>query len=197
LKYTTYIIFFLFIAASILFFKSALKPEDTPLQITGSVKCGTCHELKAIGNQQKEWSDSKHAAAYKSLLSEKAKLYSQQKGLESPEKNELCIKCHTTIGYLKTTEIDPDYNIEEGVGCETCHGAGSRYSPAEIMKEHELYVKNGGVEKYEDVCYGCHVKKIENKNAEFNGKLCPFQDKDFDYKTSLVKIKHPLEQRKQ
>jgi len=192
LKYTTYIIFILFITASILFLKTALKPEELPLQITGSVKCGTCHELKVLGNQQKWWNESKHTAAYKTLLTSKAKQFAQQKGLESPEKNELCLKCHTTIGFLKINEVDPAYNNDEGVGCESCHGAGSKYSPAEIMKEHELYVKNGGTEKYEEVCYGCHVKKIDNKIAEFDGDKCPFQEKDFDYKSSLEKIKHPL-----
>jgi len=192
LKYTTYILFFLFIAASILFLKSALKPEEFPVQITGSVKCGICHELKVQGNQQKQWIESKHAAAYKSLITEKAKAFTQQKGLESPEKNELCLKCHSSKGFLKIEFNDPAYDISEGVGCESCHGAGSKYSPAEIMNEHELYVKNGGFENYEEICYRCHVRKIENKNTEFNGNLCPFQEKDFDYKSSLEKIKHPL-----
>lgn len=192
MKYTTYIIIFLFIGASILFLKSALKPEEIPIQVTGSSKCGTCHELKVHGNQYKQWAESKHASAYKLLLSEKAKTYSQQKNLKPPESNELCLKCHTTKGFLEIEYTDPAYTGNEGVGCESCHGAGSKYSPAEIMKEHELYVKNGGIEKYEEVCYGCHVKKINKNNTEFNGDVCPFQQKDFDYKSSVEKIKHPL-----
>jgi hypothetical protein len=192
LKYTTYIIIFLFITASILFLKSALKPEELPVFITGSSKCGSCHELKVHGNQYKQWEESKHASAFRSLLTDKAKLYAQQKGLELPEKNELCLKCHTTKVFLKIEDTDVSYNINEGVGCESCHGAGSKYSPAEIMKEHELYVKNGGTEKYEETCYSCHAMKIEKKNQSFNGEVCPFQEKDFDYKSSFEKIKHPL-----
>lgn len=107
MKYTSYILFALFILASILFLKTALKPEEVPVQITGSVKCGTCHSLKNIGNQQKIWEESKHSQAFNSLLSDKAKQFTQSKGLENPEQNILCLKCHTTKHHLGINESDP------------------------------------------------------------------------------------------
>jgi len=192
MKYTSYILFGLFIAASILFLKSALKPEVIPLEVTGSERCGSCHGLKNLGSQQKVWEDSKHADAYNSLLSDKARAFASSKGLESPEQNKVCLKCHTTKGILENSGINPSYKIAEGVGCEACHGAGSWYSPAEIMKDEALFIKNGGYKGNEETCLKCHSKIGSEKNGELHENICPFQDKDFDYKTFMEKIKHPV-----
>lgn len=192
MKYTSYILFFLFIAASILFLKSALKPEIVPLQITGSEKCGTCHSLKNLGNQQKVWEQSNHSKAYSVLLTDKAKAFAVSKGLESPENNKLCLRCHTTRGYLGLSDFDPSFNLKEGVGCEACHGAGSRYSPAEVMKDEGLFIKNGGVKGNEETCTGCHSVKAGKNIVAVTEKICPFQEKDFDYKAYRERINHPL-----
>ncbi|HJY63542.1 MAG TPA: multiheme c-type cytochrome [Ignavibacteria bacterium] len=192
MKYTSYILFGLFILASILFLKSALKPEVLPLQITGSEKCSSCHSLKNLGNQQKVWENSKHSGAYYSLLSDKARSFSHTKGMESPEQNKICLKCHTTKGILEIETVDASYNIKEGVGCEGCHGAGSWYSPAEIMKDEALFLKNNGIKGNEETCLKCHSKIAADKNGKLNESVCPFQENDFDYKPSLEKIKHPL-----
>ncbi|HEY3251572.1 MAG TPA: multiheme c-type cytochrome, partial [Ignavibacteria bacterium] len=171
---------------------NALKPEEIPIRITGSEKCNTCHSLKALGNQQKSWDESAHSKAYNTLLSDKAKIFNKEKGLETPEQNKLCIRCHTTKGILITTDADVTYNVAEGVGCEACHGAGSDYSPAEIMKEEELFIKHGGVVGNEETCLKCHSQNAWNKSEQISESVCPFQDKDFNYKTSFEKIKHPL-----
>jgi len=192
MKYTSYILFVLFIVISILFLKSALKPEDIPQQITGTSKCETCHSLKNLGNQQKAWEESKHSNAYFTLLSDKAKSFARSKGLESPENNKLCLKCHTTIGYLDLKDADPAYDKNEGVGCEACHGAGSRYSPAEIMKDEDLFIKNGGIKGNEETCLKCHSKKGGKPNNEISENVCPFQEKDFNYKLYFEKIIHPV-----
>jgi len=192
LKYTAYILFVLFIVVSILFLKSALKPEETPLIITGSEKCGTCHSLKNIGNQQKIWEDSKHSRAFNSLTSEKAKQFAQSKGLESPEKNPICLKCHTTKHYLDINETDAAYSLNEGVGCEACHGAGSRYSPANIMKEESLFIQNGGLKGNTETCIKCHSPVVKKTDEKISSDICPFQLNDFDYKTYSDKIKHNI-----
>jgi hypothetical protein len=192
MKYTTYILFFLFILSSILFLKNALKPEEVPIQITGTEKCNTCHGLKALGNQQKPWEDSKHSKSYNSLLSDKAKEFNRNKGLEEPEQNPLCVKCHTTKGILVIVSSEAGYNISEGVGCEACHGAGSGYSPSEIMKERELFIKHGGTIGNEETCLKCHSRKGWDKSTSVSENVCPFQEHDFNYKSSLEKIRHPL-----
>jgi hypothetical protein len=191
LKYTSYILFALFILASILFLKAALEPEEVPVQITGSVKCGTCHGLKNIGNQQKVWEDSRHSKAFNSLLSDKAKQYTAGKGLEIAEQNKLCLRCHTTKHFLGVDDVDPQYKLNEGVGCEACHGAGLKYSSADIMKEEDLFLNNGGSKGNAETCIKCH-SPLANKNFGLREDICPFQEKDFDYHLYLKKIKHPI-----
>lgn len=190
MKYISYFIFFGFIAALLLFLKNALEPKEDPLMITGSKQCGECHSLKMAGNQQEIWERSKHASAFKTLLTQKAKDFTAKNNIEEPHKNPMCLKCHTTGGFLGG-EIKPSYTIEEGVGCEACHGAGSKYSPAEIMKDEALFKRNGGIVGDEDGCKKCH-SPTANREMKPLENICPFQDEDFNYKTEFEKIKHPV-----
>ncbi len=196
MKYFSYFIFFAFLAALLLFLKNALEPQSESLYLTGSEKCGECHGLKNEGNQFEIWKNSRHSEAYTSLLSPKAKDFSAKSNIESPEKNTLCLKCHTTEHYVNVTEKSGFFNISEGVGCEACHGAGSKYSPAEIMKDESLFIYNGGIKGDEKSCRDCHSEK-GNKEQKISEDVCPFQENDFEFKTAFEKIKHPVNKDKQ
>ncbi len=191
MKYITYCIFAAFIALTILFFKNALQPEQEPISIMGSNKCGECHSLQLLGNQQVIWQNSKHAEAYKTLLSEKSTAFTDKNGLEKASINKLCLKCHTTVSFLEGKPKLISYSIEEGVGCESCHGAGSKYSPNDIMKSGQLFRQFGGSKGNEATCLNCHNLKA-NKDKKLTENICPFQENDFVYKTALETIKHPL-----
>ncbi len=191
MKYITYFIFFAFIAILLYFLKTALEPEKDILYITGSEKCGECHGLKNVGDQHSVWKNSKHSEAYNQLLSNKAKDFASKNGLNSPENEEKCLKCHSTEFSLKGIEKGPFYNITEGVGCESCHGAGSDYSPAEVMKDESSYIRFGGIKGDINTCKPCHS---DSGNIEMilKDNSCPFQKDDFNYKAAFDKIKHPL-----
>lgn len=190
MKYISYFVFIAFIAALLYFLKNALEPKNEPVLITGSGKCGECHQLQNLGNQQDVWEKSKHFEAYKILLSARAIDFALKNNLEEPVKNKLCLKCHTTEFSLENREKASSYNITEGVGCESCHGAGSKYSPTDIMKDKELFRKNGGISGDENTCLSCHSPK-GNKEQKISEDVCPFQTEDFIYKTAFEKIKHP------
>lgn len=191
MKYLSYFIFIGFIAALLLFLKNALEPEEEPVLITGSDKCNECHQLKSLGEQMMRWQISRHRAAYISLQSQLAKDFAVKNNIPEPVKNEMCLGCHTTSGFLKGFQSQTSYKIEEGVGCEGCHGAGSKYSPAEIMKDEALYKRNGGIIGDEKLCLECHSPKA-NKEQKLTEDACPFQEEDFNYKQAFEKIKHPL-----
>jgi hypothetical protein len=191
MKYISYLIFFVFLAALIFFLKNALEPVKEPLLITGSEKCGECHILRNMGDQYSVWKRSKHSGAYYTLLSEKSKSFANKNGLKSPETEEKCLKCHSTELSLDLHEKGQYYNITEGVGCEACHGAGSAYSPAVIMKDESTFITYGGVKGDTNTCKPCHSDK-GNKEQVLKDNSCPFQLNDFDYKTEFEKIKHPL-----
>jgi hypothetical protein len=175
----------------LVFLKSALEPETRNPSITGSQKCGECHSLKNLGDQYTVWFNSKHSNAYKSLLNQIAIDYNKNNGLKLPVNEEKCLKCHTTKYSLNSENVGLYYNISEGVGCETCHGAGSLYSPSEIMKDSSLFIKFGGLIPNKNTCIKCHSEKINNSNV-FDDNICPFQNDVFDYNSAIEKIKHPI-----
>ena len=191
MKYITYLFFIGFVVILILFLKNALQPKLEPVSITGADKCGECHKLKINGNQDSIWENSKHSQAFKILISQRAKDFTSKNNIVPPIENKLCLKCHTTVNHLQGTPVLSSYRVDEGVGCESCHGAGSNYSPAKIMTDSYQFRKNGGKNGDENTCFECHSPK-GNKEQLLKDDVCPFQTSDFIYKTEFDKIKHPV-----
>lgn len=127
--------------------------------------CKTCHTSPRIGAQYKIWAASKHAHAMESL-----------KGADA--KNPKCLKCHSTY-YEVPANLRAGVTPQEGVSCESCHGAGSGYRSYSVMKNHEKAIAKGLVMPTEKTCIKCHNSESPN----FKG---------FDYKTYLAKIAHPI-----
>ncbi len=123
------------------------------LSYVGSSICGMCHKVV-----YEHWSKTTHGTSYGTLV---------RKGYQyDPE----CIKCHTT-GY---GDVSGFLNYEKNnnlinVGCESCHGAGSRH----IKYVTETY----GVTDESD-CVICHESEHSPK---------------FQYNEYWKKIKHPEE----
>jgi hypothetical protein len=101
------------------FVKAAELLEDQPryplpsgLEYVGSESCKTCHEY-----EYEKWSTKKHAHAYATLVDADSQY--------DPE----CIVCHV-VGF----EYESGFVTEQrtphlkDVGCENCHGPGSRHS---------------------------------------------------------------------
>lgn len=148
--------------------------------------CATCHKTEKSGNQLSIWSNSAHAKALETLKSEKSKEIVTKMGMkteayESPE----CLKCHTT-GYGYATEMfDAKFKAEDGVQCESCHGAGSDYKVMKVMKNREESIKNGMTNilvsdgSAEKLCLTCH----NDESPTFQG---------FNFEESWNTIKHPV-----
>lgn len=125
----------------------------------GTQVCGTCHKTEKQGQQLKIWQESKHANAFKTLLTEEAnKLSGDVKAVENPK----CLKCHASGHDVADKKLlGPKFKIEDGVQCETCHGPGSAYKTLKVMKDRNEAVKNGLVvwkdnEEIEKYCKTCH-----------------------------------------
>ena len=150
--------------------------------IIGAAKCGMCHKAKT-GDQLKIWTESAHAGAYTALGSDAAKKIATEKGLGDPQKEEACLKCHTTHGFLgRDVVVDATgkYEDAEGVSCEACHGAGSDYKSKKVMEDKAAAVAAGLImEKTDEFCTKCH-----------NAESPTF--KSFDLATYWEKIKHPV-----
>jgi hypothetical protein len=125
---------------------SADPPADQ--DYTGSKRCASCHF-----EQYTKWKASSHAKAF-SLLTKKY------------EADEKCLKCHTT-GYGEKTGYGAvkDDSLKD-VGCEVCHGPGSKHEEAakpfanvkELTKEQEEQLR-GTIWRMvpKNVCIECHL----------------------------------------
>lgn len=131
----------------------------------GAAKCKMCHNKPPKGEQYKKWSEGPHANAMKSLKGDEAK---------DPK----CLKCHSTAGSIDAKLNTGGIKIEEGVSCESCHGAGSSYKSIAIMKDKAKSIENGLIIPDEKLCKTCH----NDQSPTFKG---------FNFKEYSAKIAHP------
>lgn len=123
---------------------------------------------------------SKHAKAFDLLKAGKKKSKKKKAGLD-PDKDytndEKCLPCHVT-GYKKDggfTDSISTVNMA-GVGCESCHGAGSKYR--RLHKDKSLNFTNSEAtalgalygSKDKAVCERCHSHKDNPFKPEVNEK---------------------------
>jgi YVTN family beta-propeller protein len=145
-------------------------------QYVGSYACGACHQGPAMGYQLSLWRMSPHARAYAALSTPAAEAVAKTMGVaDDPQGSPACLKCHAT-GAGRPASTAKSFSQNEGVGCESCHGAGSRYSPETVMRDRVLARKAGLRPVDEKTCRTCH--------AGGHGK-------PFDFGAAWAKIKHP------
>lgn len=127
--------------------------KATGPKFVGSMACGKCHRGAMMGHQWSLWKMSPHANAWTVLQTPKAKEMAKAKGVADPQNNPQCLKCHaTTVSGAYTSE----FRIEEGVGCEACHGAGSEYMPDAVMRDKRAAKKAGLAPVTSETCMKCH-----------------------------------------
>ena len=151
----------------------------------GVKQCSMCHKTEKQGKQFDIWSKSQHAKAYQVLTSDKANELAKSKGIKTAavEAKE-CLECHTLGKTVDAKMFDKNFDIKDGVQCETCHGAGSAYKSMSTMKDQAKAVA-AGLNIYKDekeieaLCKTCH----NEKSPTFKG---------FDFKEMYAKIAHPI-----
>jgi hypothetical protein len=142
----------------------------------GAEKCKMCHNTPKVGDQYKKWKESLHSQSLKSLSNQKSLDYAKKNNIADPAKDTKCLKCHSTAASVDKALI-ATLTVEEGVSCESCHGPGSGYKSATIMKDKKYAMENGLVEANQKTCEKCH-----NKDNPFY--------KPFDFATYSKKIAH-------
>jgi hypothetical protein len=143
----------------------------------GAAKCKMCHMKPDKGDQYGKWAAGPHAGAMKTLASDESKKIATAKGIADPTTDAACTKCHSTVGAIDKSLV-AGITEAEGVSCESCHGPGSKYKGASIMKNQELALKNGMILPTEEVCKKCHNPESPTY-------------KTFNYKEFAAKIAHP------
>jgi hypothetical protein len=158
-------------------------PPKGTFTYVGAAKCRLCHGTERVGNQYHLWTESKHAKAFETLASDKAKAMAKKQGIADPQKAPECLPCHVT-GYGEPAErFGPSYAQAEGVTCEACHGAGSGYSKLSIMQGIRRETLKAGeyglVLPDKTMCARCHNQK-------------PLSNGFVDWPKDSTAIAHPI-----
>ena len=155
----------------------AAPPAGSTARFAGARTCAQCHHGRFMGYQFSRWRMSPHAHAYAALATPQAYKIAKEQGVtDDPRESPACLKCHTTAYHEAAAGFMKSFAVEEGVGCEACHGAGSEYSPEAIMRDGRAARAAGLKTVTQDTCMACH------KDAH---------GKPFPYEESLKKIAHP------
>lgn len=137
---------------------------------TGSCSSSNCHgatkarkSTNVLQNEYTTWaSHDKHSKAYTNLMTSDAKKMAKHLGISDATKEPLCLRCHAT--YVADTSLQGvKYSVEDGVSCESCHGASQNWltSHAERGATHEQNLQNGLHDTYSlnaraELCLSCH-----------------------------------------
>jgi len=161
-------------------------------KFVGVKKCKTCHKKEGIGNQYGAWADTKHATAFETLGGEKAREWAAEAGVDDPQTDEKCLKCHVTAYGVPAERLSIKFDPKLGVQCETCHGAGKDYRKKKIMVDRDLAISKGLISppKEED-CRTCHndespAWKPDRYTLEDGTKT------GFDFEQAKKAIEHPV-----
>ncbi len=150
-------------------------PQYAPEKHEGVSSCdgSTCHGSAAPRNDrnvmQNEYSiwveqDRHHTRAYKILLNEDSQRISRNLGRNrKPHEDSLCLDCHADNPPPKKRRTENNaFRIDDGVGCEACHGGAERYlrshdsgSSHEKNLELGLYPTDDPVARAR-LCLSCH-----------------------------------------
>ncbi len=183
---------------SIVFFLTVIvQTAEAKPKYIGAAKCASCHKSNYLA-----WKTSSHAKAFNLLEAGKRKKAKRLAGLD-PKKDytadKKCVKCHVT-GYRKKGGFKDIKSTPQlaGVGCESCHGAGSKYA---VLHDKKMY----GFEKKEAtnlgqlygaddeaVCLVCHA----HKDSPFHEKLDNKYKFDWKEKLKVRKAYHPKPKKK-
>jgi YVTN family beta-propeller protein len=147
-------------------------PKVKGPKYAGVMVCGKCHRGPALGNQWSVWRMSAHSGGWAVLGTAKGKEIASGKGIADPQNSAECLKCHTTT--QSGARLD-GCSLDEGVGCEACHGAGSDYMADAIMRDKRSAMASGLQMPTRETCMRCHLAHGES----------------FDFAGAMKKIAHP------
>lgn len=142
----------------------------------GSCSSSNCHgSVTASGtsnilrNEFYTWYKfDKHAKSFNVLLSPESKKIAFHLGISNPAEDQTCLNCHATNA--PTSNRGERFRLEDGVGCESCHGASESWLAlhTEKLRTHKENISNGMHDlsdpvKRTSMCGSCHVGNSENK----------------------------------
>lgn len=106
--------------------------QDVHLGVA-SCASSVCHgrvipdaDSDVLQNEYRTWArHDRHAEAYQTLLSPESVAIARKLGLGNANEADVCLDCHADN--IDAAKRGRRFHIEDGVGCEACHGGSERY----------------------------------------------------------------------
>lgn len=141
---------------------------DEPYYV-GSQACRECHSDGEHGAPYVTWLKGRHAGAYWRLATDWARFLAARRphyrDISDPLEERRCLMCHHTAAQDPGAVLSTTFDPSEGIGCETCHGPGSRYLDPEVMGDRDRFLAAGGRIPDEATCRQCHRTPDFDMNA--------------------------------
>ena len=103
-----------------------------------------------------------HAGAYRTLLSDASRRIARNLGLPNAHEAAMCLDCHADNVPAERRGVD--FRIDDGVGCEACHGGGEHWLATHTASgnSHADNLARGmyptaDVERRATLCLSCHL----------------------------------------
>ena len=152
--------------------EAASLPESDGLVHEGVASCASsiCHGRVEPNNSATVWlneyriwlREDKHSGAYKLLLNEQSQAIAMKLGISNAHEAPECLACHSD--YVPVAMRGEKYRIEDGVGCESCHGGSESWlkTHAEKTATHDKNIRQGlypsdVLPARSDLCLSCHL----------------------------------------
>ena len=136
----------------------------------GSCSSSNCHgstqprtATNVLQNEFVTWQrHDQHAKAWTTLTSADSKIIGQHLGIAAPQKEPLCLRCHATFDAIDGRQGNT-FTIEDGVSCETCHGAAEKFLGPHAARDatHQSNLEYGmrelvAPQQRAQLCLSCH-----------------------------------------
>lgn len=152
--------------------------------------CMMCHRKADMGDQAGKWKAGPHAKAFDSLKTDEAKAVAAKLGVSDPTTSGKCLRCHSTAYGFTEERVSTKISPQDGVDCQSCHGAGKTYVMKHKKDPAKAYAEMGLVKPNEaNTCSRCHNKDNPTYNPE-RYKKADGTTTDFDFEQAYQKIKH-------
>jgi len=152
-------------------------------EFIGVDRCKICHRKEEDGEQFRIWEEGPHSKGFTVLATDEAKTIAAERGIDNPQTSDECLRCHVTAYNAPPEQLGSKYKVEDGVGCESCHGAGGDYykkSTMEAITAGEIAPEEVGLNvPTEETCVQCH----NDESPTFKG---------FDFEEYQAQIAHPI-----
>lgn len=134
----------------------ALSKASKRHNYVGVELCKLCHKKKDLGDQYDAWANTAHSKAFYTLGTPEAREIAAGLGIKDPQQSGKCLRCHSTCHVFSEEKITTELRLEDGVQCESCHGAGEDYSFKKVMENIQKAKVNGLIVPTEETCRKCH-----------------------------------------